>query len=88
MNRSSPALFRLKIITPRRLLLEADVEEAQVPTIDGLIGILPGHRPLIVALGVGRLTYRFGKSEDGHEIKGGYAEIQPDHVLVFTEENP
>jgi F-type H+-transporting ATPase subunit epsilon len=87
VSQGLPSVFRLKIITPRRLLLEADVEEAQVPTIDGLIGILPGHRPLIVALGVGRLTFRFGKSEDGHEIKGGYAEIQPDRVLVFTEEN-
>jgi F-type H+-transporting ATPase subunit epsilon len=88
MSQGLPSVFRLKIITPRRLLLDADVEEAQVPSIDGLIGILPGHRPLIVALGTGRLTFRFGKSEDGHEIKGGYAEIQPDRVLVFTEENP
>ena len=85
MNQSLPASFHLKVITPRRLLAEADVQEASIPSLEGLIGVRPGHRPLMVALGCGTLTYRQGTSEESFEIQGGCAEILPDRVLIFTE---
>jgi len=84
MSESLPSSFRLKVITPRRLLAEADVQEASIPSLEGLIGILPGHRPLMIALGRGTLTYRQGTNEESFEVDGGYAEIMPDQVLVFT----
>jgi len=77
--------FRLRVITSKSLLAESDADEAQIPTIDGLIGVLPGHRPLVVALGRGTLSYREGKYEEKFEVEGGYAEIGPESVLVFTE---
>ncbi len=85
MSESLPSSFRLKVITPRRLLAEADVQEASIPSLEGLIGVLPGHRPLMVALGRGTLTYRQGTNEESFEVDGGYAEILPDQVLVFTQ---
>jgi len=85
MSESLPSSFRLKVITPRRLLAEADVQEASIPSLEGLIGVLPGHRPLMIALGRGTLTYRQGTNEEGFEVDGGYAEILPDQVLVFTQ---
>ena len=85
MSETLPASFHLKVITPRRLLAEADVEEASIPSLDGLIGVRPGHRPLMVVLGRGTLTYRQGGSEESFEVAGGYAEILSDQVLVFTE---
>jgi len=80
-----PASLRLKAITPRALLVDADVDEVQLPSIDGLIGIFPGHRPLVTALGYGRLTYRQGTESESYAVRGGYAEIEPDKMLVFTE---
>ncbi len=89
MSESRPAAtFHLKVITPRALLVEAEVDEAQIPTTEGLIGVFPDHRPLVVAIGEGTLTYRQGKYEDRFEISGGLAEIGPDRVLVFTEKTP
>lgn len=85
MSNALPPSFRLKVITPRRLLADADVQEASIPALDGLIGVRPGHRPLMTALGRGTLTYRQGSDEESFEIEGGYAEILPDEVLVFTE---
>jgi F-type H+-transporting ATPase subunit epsilon len=85
MSQTLPASFHLKVITPRRLLVEADVQEASIPSLEGLIGVRPGHRPLMVALGRGTLSYRQGASEESFEVAGGYAEILSDQVLVFTE---
>jgi len=85
MSDPTPSTFRLKIVTPRRLLCEVDAESASIPTLEGYIGILPGHRPLFAAVGKGVLTYRAEGSEDGHRIEGGFVQVQPDEVVVMTE---
>jgi F-type H+-transporting ATPase subunit epsilon len=85
MSQTLPASFRLKVITPRLLLADADVQEVSIPSLEGLIGVRPGHRPLMAGLGRGTLTYRQGTSEESFEVKGGYAEILPEQVLIFTE---
>ena len=81
----SPDLIDLRVITPDRLLVSEKVEEITLPGIDGYIGILPGHRPLITALGGGKLSYRKGKRTEDFFIRGGYAEIKGSRVLIFTE---
>jgi F-type H+-transporting ATPase subunit epsilon len=81
----SPATLHLKVVTPRRLLVEADVEAVFLPTLEGQIGVLPGHRPLFVGIGRGPLVFRESGSEDSVAIKGGYAQVQPEKVVVMTE---
>lgn len=88
MSPTQPARMHLRIVTSRALLVETDVDEVQIPTIDGLIGVYPEHSPLIVALGRGTLAYRQARYEERFEIDGGYAEIGPASVLVFTESAP
>jgi F-type H+-transporting ATPase subunit epsilon len=85
MSDPTPSTFRLKVVTPRRLLCEVDAESASIPTLEGYIGILPGHRPLFAAVGKGVLTYRAEGSEDGHRIEGGFVQVRPDEVVVMTE---
>ena len=85
MSEKAPDRFRLRVVTSKSLLIETDADEAQIPTIDGLIGVFPNHRPLIIALGRGTLSYRQAAYEERFEIDGGYAEIGLDSVLVFTE---
>jgi len=85
---NAPARLRLRIVTSRALLVETDADDVQIPTIDGLIGVYPEHRPLVVALGRGTLSYRQAKYEERFEIDGGYAEIGPASVLIFTESAP
>ncbi len=76
--------LRLKVVTPRLLLVDQEVDDVQIPTIEGLIGVYPGHRPLMVSIGRGTLSYRLGSDQESFEIAGGTAEIHPDHVLIFT----
>ncbi len=84
MNEKKADFFQLKVITPRQLLVDGQVEEAALPGLEGELGILPGHRELFVALGKGTLRYRRSGTESRFEVKGGYAEIGPESVLVFT----
>jgi len=85
MTQKLPSSLRLKVIAPRKLLVDEEVQELSLPSLDGYLGILPGHRPLILALGKGRITYRIAEEEEIIYVQGGYAEVLPDRVLVFTE---
>ncbi len=87
MSQNLPALLHLRVITSVKLLVDSDVEMVMLPSLEGYLGILPGHRPLFAALGTGDLTYQREKKEERIPIQGGYAEIQPDRVVVFTELN-
>jgi len=86
MSDGLPATIHLKVVTPRRLLVEADVEAVFLPTLEGQIGVYPGHRPLFTGIGKGRLSYREnGGGAESFGIRGGYAQVQPEKVIVMTE---
>jgi len=85
MSRVPSARLALTVIGPRGLEVEADVLVVSLPSPDGQRGILPGHRPLVLALGRGELTYKDEVREGRLRIRGGYAEIRPEAVLAFVE---
>lgn len=85
MTNSLPSSIRLKVISPRKLLVDEEVKEVSLPSLEGYIGILPGHRPLILALGEGGITYRLAGREESLTVRGGFAEVLHEKVLVFTE---
>jgi F-type H+-transporting ATPase subunit epsilon len=85
MSDGIPARIYLKVVTPRRLLVEDDVDAVSLPSLEGEVGVLPGHRPLFVGIGKGKLTYRAGHDEESFTISGGYAQVQPEKVVVMTE---
>jgi len=85
MSQNLPRALHLKVITPRKLLVETEVEEISLPSLEGYLGILPGHRPLLIALGKGTVTYKLAKKEGKVPVQGGYAEILPESVVIFTE---
>jgi F-type H+-transporting ATPase subunit epsilon len=85
MSDGPAATVHLKVVTPRRLLVEADVEAVYLPSLEGEIGVLPGHRPLFTGIGRGRLRYVEAGDEESVAIRGGYAQVQPEAVVVMTE---
>lgn len=84
-NNAPPKTLRLRIIARAEPLLEADVPEVSIPGLDGELGIMPGHRPLVVALGEGEITYKLGGRQESLPVSGGYAEIQAASVLIFAQ---
>lgn len=85
MNQALPDSLKLRVITSHKVLVDEEVDEVAIPSLEGYLGILPGHRSLLVALGEGNIEYRKAQSENHVVVAGGYARIQPDSVLVFTE---
>jgi F-type H+-transporting ATPase subunit epsilon len=85
MSQNLPTSLNLKVISPTELLVDEEVQEVYLPSLEGYLGIFPGHRPLFVALGQGQLTYERSNQQREIPVQGGYAEVLPDRVLVFTE---
>jgi F-type H+-transporting ATPase subunit epsilon len=77
--------LHLEIVTPERLAYEDDVDLVVVPGIEGELGILPHHAPLITTLGVGELRIRKGGAEESFAIIGGFLQVRPDKVVVMAE---
>jgi F-type H+-transporting ATPase subunit epsilon len=78
--------FQLKVATPERLYVDEQVAEAQLPGKEGYLGVLPGHAPLLSALGAGVLSYSGGSGSAGVlAIDGGFVEVFDNHVRVLAD---
>lgn len=80
-----PEKIHLEIVTPQRRVLEKDVDEVILPGAEGSFGVRPGHAPLLAGLSPGVAVSRVGGSEEVMAISSGYAEVQPDRVIVLAE---
>lgn len=75
----------LEVITPERKVLSQAVDEVVVPGMDGELGILPDHTPLISRLQTGVLTFRAGTERQLLHVSGGFVEVLPGHVSVLSD---
>ncbi|HSR49890.1 MAG TPA: ATP synthase F1 subunit epsilon [Acidobacteriota bacterium] len=78
--------IRLEIVTPKRQFFSGEVEEVSVPGIEGYMGILPGHAPLLSELKTGVISYREGTRTTRLYSGWGFVEVLPDLVSVLCEE--
>ena len=77
--------IRLEIASPERSVFEGDVSDLQAPAVDGYLGVLPGHAPLVTVLGSGVLSFVNGEGEKRYlMVQGGLMEILPDRVRAVT----
>ncbi len=79
------ATIHLDIVTLERTVVSEDVDYVSAPGIDGVIGILPRHEPLLTALSLGELHYKKGDQEFSFAIGGGFMEVRPDKVSVLAD---
>ena len=75
----------LEIVTPERLAYSDMVDAVNLPGIEGELGVLPHHAPLVSMLGVGELRIRKGGTEESFAIVGGFLQVRPDKVVVMAE---
>lgn len=77
--------LRLEIVTPDKVVLEANVDYVGAPGVDGEFGVLPGHIPLLSALAIGELYYKQGAETHWAFVAGGFAEVADDKVTILAE---
>jgi F-type H+-transporting ATPase subunit epsilon len=77
--------LHLEIVTPERQAYSDDVDAVFCPGIEGELGVLPHHAPLLSMLGVGELRIRKGGDEEYFAIAGGFVQVRPDKVVIMAE---
>ena len=77
--------LKLIVVTPEKKVVEADVEQVEVPGELGYLGILPGHAPLISLLKTGVLTYKGASGEKSLALSSGFVEVANDAVSVLAD---
>jgi F-type H+-transporting ATPase subunit epsilon len=80
------AKLRVEVVTgEREVLVEDDVDMVVVPGIEGQLGILPQHAPLITTLTPGELRITRGGNEEALVVGGGFMEVAADRVMVLAD---
>lgn len=80
-----PTSLTLEVATPLGMALSLQTDSVQVPSVDGELGVLPGHVPLLAALKAGIVTYREGGQFVRVAVGGGYVEATADRVRLIAE---
>ncbi len=75
----------LRVITPDRIALDARVESVRLPGVDGALGILPRHAPMVAAIAVGELFYNEQGVRKALFVSEGFAEVRANTVRVVCE---
>ena len=79
------ATFKLEIVTPEKMVFSGEVSAVLAWGVEGQLGILPHHAPLMTMLQPGDLVIKKGTEEDYLTISGGFLEVRPDKVIVLAD---
>lgn len=77
--------LRLEVITAEHQVFADDVNTVVAPGIQGQLGILPHHAPLMTILEPGELLIRKEGEETSMAITGGFLEVRPDKVIILAD---
>ena len=78
-------MLTLEIVTPEARVYSDTVDSVVIPTVEGEIGVLPGHLPLLSQVADGELRVTKGNNLDALVIGDGFVEIQGDKVSILAE---
>ena len=79
------AKLKFEIVTAERIVYSDDVDIVVAPGIEGQLGILPGHAPLMTMLQPGELMVRKDGEEVAMFVSGGFLEVMADRVTVLAD---
>lgn len=77
--------IKLDIVTAERAVYSEEVDMVIAPGVEGELGILPHHAPLMTTLQPGELRVRKGGEEVSLAISGGFLEVRPDRIVVLAD---
>jgi len=79
------ATLKLEIVTPGAVAYSADVDMVNLPGVEGRLGILPHHMPLITRVVPGEIRVRRDGKEEFLAVGGGLVRITGQHVGIVTD---
>jgi F-type H+-transporting ATPase subunit epsilon len=72
-------------VSQHEKLFSGEVDIVLAPGVEGQLGILPEHAPLITQLTIGELRTRAGDEEYAFAVHGGFMHVLPDQVTVLAD---
>lgn len=75
----------LEIVTPEARVYSDTIDTVVIPTVEGEVGVLPGHIPLLTQVEDGELRVTKGNHTEFLIIGGGFAQVEGDRVRVLAE---
>jgi F-type H+-transporting ATPase subunit epsilon len=69
----------------RKLFEEKEADMVILPAVEGEMGVLPHHAPLLTTLTFGEMVVRKGTAEEHFVIYGGVVDVRPDKVVVLAD---
>jgi F-type H+-transporting ATPase subunit epsilon len=79
-------VFELRVVTPRRLLLEEEVREVTAPGTVGEFGVLPDHITFLTSLEIGTMSFRTDRGVQRVAVRGGFAEVADNVMTVLADD--
>ncbi len=79
-------VLRLRIVTPERVLADAEVSEISAPGTVGEFGVLPEHAAYIGMLDAGLVSYQGPEANGSVAVYGGYGEVSGDVVTILADD--
>ncbi len=80
------ATLHFEFVSPERVLFSGEVDQVDLPGVEGDMGILAGHAPLVTPLRPGILTIYNGGSREAVVVIGGFAEVGPAGLTVLADQ--
>src|SRR5581483_6791329 len=77
--------LQVQIVTAERSVLEDTADMVVAPSVDGMVGILPRHAPMIALLKSGELRLKHGTDETAIAVAGGILQTEESRVIVLAD---
>jgi F-type H+-transporting ATPase subunit epsilon len=78
-------VLKVSVSSPERMLFEGEATHVVAPAVDGFVGILENHAPMMTLLGRGELRLDTGGTARRFTVNGGFLQVVDNQVRVVTE---
>ncbi|MDD3925945.1 MAG: ATP synthase F1 subunit epsilon [bacterium] len=82
---TSPGIINVSVVIPERTVFSGEATYVSLPGQEGVLGILPGHTRLVLALEIGELVIKTVEGVRKIALGGGFALVEGDRVSVMAK---
>ncbi|MGY4328404.1 ATP synthase F1 epsilon subunit [Bradyrhizobium sp. LB7.2] len=79
------ATFHFDLVSPEKLAFSGEVDQVDIPGVEGDFGVLAGHAPVVAAIRPGILTITTGGKHEKIIVLGGLAEVSEKGLTVLAD---
>lgn len=79
------ATFHFELVSPEKIAFTGDVDQVDVPGVDGDFGVLAGHAPVVAEIRPGILVVTAGATKQQFVVFGGLAEVSANGMTVLSQ---